>query len=251
MDIEKLSKESKKKIKDIIEWLSENEKDALLEILLKRQAQWWIEDNDWEWKMTTKETNELVWDEENWLTQEKKDEAKKRFLQQLKESRNKKWYNKDEIIDNLKNNYVKTQENVEMMWYKWKTLLIELPAKWKFKWFKFDCFITNDKFKYKDVKESTKQDLYSKKEISTLFSAIREYMEEYNIWCDWDDYDYENQLDLFEKDEEYCFAWDFLKKITWLNDSYLLSDAALCCSLTYSSFNNNPSYGQLFLKISE
>lgn len=158
--------------------------------------------------------------------------------EKIQELTGKKWneisetlfWNKEAILQDLKINYVKIDDDVEMMWYKWKNFHIKLPAVWNFEWFKFDCFVSDDEiykseFEYSWLWNSS----YSIIEILELFQAFNKYMNELGINMDWDITDWDRKY--FEYDLEYwgwgrrtSEAWDFLKEIMKFNSMYRLKD---------------------------
>lgn len=156
--------------------------------------------------------------------------------------------NKEAVLRDLKERYVKVQPNVEMFWWKWRNISINLPAVGKFKWFKFECFISDGSMRKEFFDRSLSYDeigccsfgtkekdahlfsdkSYSVKEILDFFKAIKEYMKEY--WIDIDrDVDYEN-ID-YEKlwtikwlsFEAWGIIWKILeaKRSCWMRDNYI------------------------------
>lgn len=131
--------------------------------------------------------------------------------------------NVDLLIEDLKKKHVKVEENVEMKWYEWKILHIDLPAKWDFRWLKFDFFVSESI--NVGIFMASKWSLYSMKEISRLFWAINSYMKASWVNIDWD-INYEKDLKYREgKNNKWCSeAWKIFKEITGLEDSYYLED---------------------------
>lgn len=137
------------------------------------------------------------------------DEEKHQLFKLLKQDeldREKSIWNIDAILEDLKENYVNIEEYKEMLNKPWDIIHINLPAIWKFNWFKFDCFTSGH---YLDGsvwewKEEYIERSYSKEEILELYEAIIKYMKEY--WVDADQSD----------------AWEYLLRITWLYDGYCL-----------------------------
>ena len=168
------------------------------------------------------------------------------------------------ILKNLRENpkYVKIEENAEMMWYGWKKVHINLPAVWKFKWFKFDYFVSDGHVKKSDFikKPELKEKSYSKKDVSRLLQAMNQYMLELQ-WDSDRNIDYENELNMWENNNKCrCNAWYCLKTITWLDYCYWLSDwygstrfgwdcSGGCCGFRYSDFYDN--IAGLFLRLSD
>ena len=131
----------------------------------------------------------------------------------------------DAILKDLRKNYVKIEENAEMMWYKWKKVHIDLPAVWNFEWFKFDYFVSDKTIKRETFESNPELEKksYSMKDISKLLQAMDEYMSELQGKND-GERNYENEQKFWETDVYRCNAWDCLKSITWLNSRYWLSD---------------------------
>lgn len=133
------------------------------------------------------------------------------------------------ILEDLKKNYVKIEENVGIYWYGWKKVHIELPAVWNFKWFKFWYFISDFREEGANIlvfNDEIKNKLFSSKEIWKLLQAMNCYMAELWVRTDWN-MDYENDLRLFRThsnlyEEKKCKVWDCLKEITWLDWMYTL-----------------------------
>lgn len=158
------------------------------------------------------------WDDElksrlDGLTNEQKDKLLE-MLQQDKKERIK--WNKDAILKDLKKNYVKIEENAEMMWYTWKIVHINLPAIWNFKWFKFDYFVSNDPVDESTFEKGPKNESYSKKEILNSLQKFGEYMSEYKIKT--------NITKVNRNDYDLRDYWKYVTDLLWLTEIYWLSD---------------------------
>ena len=183
-------------------------------------------------------------------------------------------WNTDAILEDLRKNHVIIEEDVLMMWYRWKKVHIDLPAVWSFEWYKFDCFVSYGyekiEMQYFNREYDLKHKSFSMKEISELLQAINKYMAE--LQGEHDEYmDYENiNVVKFWNDESRklnCKAWDCLRAITWLNWYYWTSDweedykrdwwgwfllkdkYGACCYFTTGIFDD--SLGNLFLRLSD
>lgn len=201
--------------------LSYKQRDELLEALK----------HDENYKKGLNLSSEFNWDAKAEL-EKLSDKQKHKLLEQLifgKKQRNRLQYRGlssevKTILEDLKNNYVKIDDDKEMLWYKWKFIHVDLPAVWEFEWFKFDFYLSNEWLSKKDFENLNCDDLlYSMEDISLLLNAIRRYIKA--KWIDIDEYvDYEKEL----KDWEYWWyqseAWDCLKEITGLNRDYWLKD---------------------------
>lgn len=170
------------------------------------------------------------------------------------------WERVDSIIKDLKKNYIKV-EKAKVMWHKWKTVHINLPAVGGFEWFKFDWFFSRDKVQKKDFESNSeyKEKSYSMEDISNLMKALREYMKvcwasyEEN-WNYYDDLKYRNN----GVKGTYSQIWDFLREITWMeygiSDRYWLKDVddylknyRACLDLNEASFH----FGRLGYNVAE
>ena len=132
----------------------------------------------------------------DWLSDEEKEKLSKlsddqvmEFLDMLRQKYNKKremYGNRNLIIKDLEENHVKVEENVEMMWYKWKIFHINLPAVWNFKWFKFDCFVSDELVSKENLEGNQKllRQSYLVDDIVKLWLSIKDYLKEY--WAYWD-----------------------------------------------------------------
>ena len=135
-------------------------------------------------------------------------------------------WKKDEILNALRTNekYVK-KERAEVMWHEWEKVHINLPEVWKFKWFKFEYFVSDGEVTRKDFEANPelRKRSYSMKDVWELLKAMNEFMAALGCETDWD-MNYENELKYWETVTYGCYAWDCLKDITWLNSLYWLSD---------------------------
>ena len=130
--------------------------------------------------------------------------------------------NKEEVLDDLKENHIQIEEDKEMFGYKWKIVHLDLPAVGDFKWFKFDYFVSNNKVYYENLKKENKimEQSHSLKDVIELFENMREYMKACWVFMD-------REMD-FEKDVEWDAyrylwqrrfdTWDCLKDLLQWND---------------------------------
>lgn len=159
------------------------------------------------------------WDEKlksimEWLSDEKRDELLE-MLKQDKKEREKstldslRW-DKDAILNNLKENYVKIEENVDMTPFlcKWKKIHIELPKIWDFEGLKLNLFVSKWYEKKSDFEHRRAESMsYSAKELTDeVLIPLKRYMRE--LWIEIDTWD----------------VRDCLKVITGLNNRYRLTD---------------------------
>jgi hypothetical protein len=167
-----------------------------------------------------------------WYSEEKIEKVRADLLSDLQKEpwldveRDELYWDKDKILENLKQKVV-VEENVNYMWYKWKKVHITLPeVEWKFEWFKFEYFVSDETVykKYFESKPELVDKSYSMKDVWKLLKAMNRYMQAMGIDTDWD-IDYENDLKYWKKGGKYrCNAWDCVKNIAWLDDWYWLKD---------------------------
>jgi hypothetical protein len=137
------------------------------------------------------------------------------------------FWNRNAILSDLDENHVTVEEDVEMMWYKWEKVHIDLPAVWNFEWFKFDYFVSYDCVTKKDFEKEPELEnkSYSTNDVWNLLKAMNKYMAELGCKTDYWQMDYENVLKYWEKYNTWCCkAWDCLQRITWLKRTCWLSD---------------------------
>lgn len=205
-----------------------------------------------------------------WYSEEKIEKVRADLLSDLQKEpwseaeRDELYWNKEKILENLKEKCVKVEKNVEYMWYKWKKVHIDLPEiEWKFGWFKFEYFVSNGAVIKTDfeVNPELEKKSYSMKDVCGLLWAMNKYMQAMGVETDWD-MDYENELNFWKTTKRSCDAWKCLKAITWLNNSYWLSDKNLKwreswrdgwnCSRASCTFMrlDDFDYANLFLRLS-
>lgn len=182
------------------------------------------------------------------------------MLTQEKMDREKTISKKESIIRDLRENYVRVENEAEMMWYRWKKVHIQLPAVWDFEWFKFSYFIPTSSIKISDLWQHSEltEKSYSVKEVYELLHAITIYMRESWILIDDSiDYDgYDTYRDVFRFE-----SWNILKSITGFSELYWLKDSdstlADSCAM-WINYGGNSMFSKggggiakLFLKISD
>jgi hypothetical protein len=160
-------------------------------------------------------------------------------------------------LDDLKKNYITAEEDVEVLWFRWRKVHVNLPAIWKFKWFKFDYFAWDEKDDKLHRHNCTEYDFernlelreksYSYEEIDRLYTAIREYFSEFEIKIDNDDlrkllylnttYFLRNRYHKLDR----CCGYFFLTLYQWSFSDYMPN---------YSLFSTEKG-ANLLLKISE
>lgn len=205
-----------------------------------------------------------------WYSEEKIEKVRADLLSDLQKEpwlgveRDELYWDKEKILENLKEKCVKVEENVEYMWHKWKKVHIDLPEiEWKFGWFKFECFVSNESVLKRDFESNPELEKksYSMGDVWGLLWAMNKYMQAMWVETDWD-MNYENDLKIWKTDNYRCDAWDCLKQITWLDFWYWLRDknvdskknsrSVWNCNFDYCDFirsdnDNNSAY--LFLRL--
>ena len=192
------------------------------------------------------------WDEElrsimEWLSDEKRDELLKMLKQDKKEREETtldslRW-NKDAILKNLRENYVKIEENVYNSYIcKWKRIQINLPKVWDFEWSKLTLFASNWYEKKSDFEGRRAESMsYSAKELADkVLIPLKRYMRE--LWVEIDTWDTGGCLKIITG----------LKNRYWLTDKGNKSQAAYSFgeqSLKWNTEDN--SRAKLLLKASD
>ena len=127
------------------------------------------------------------------------------------------FWDKIAILYFLKKN-VKVEENIKMMWFKWKKVHINLPAVWKFKWFQFEYFVSNCSVNRDDFKKNPqlKKKSYTMQDVWGLLRAMNKYMQSMGVKTDWD-MNYEKDLESRKTHNYRCYAWDYLIYISGLD----------------------------------
>ena len=172
-----------------------------------------------------------------WLSDSQKDE----MFKLLVKDKEKRWELKEELVwfeegvlNDLKKNHIKIEENAEMMWYKWRKIHIDLPAAWDFKWFKFDCFVSDNDIYNETFEEDPKliDRSYTTEDISDLVKAFNRYMHAY--WLDMRG----KYADDFKK--TFWYTGCCLKELAWFHEWYHLKDVD---EKTHYRVQRNCDYG--------
>lgn len=200
-----------------------------------------------------------------WLTDNQKYQLLKMLQQELVQKFGVEYlfWNKEAILNDLKENHVQIKENEEMFGYKWKIVHLDLPAVGGFKWFKFDYFVSESSVRKNEFEKdlNLEERSYSMDDIWRLLWAVNEYMKEFGVEAA----EIKNQNGYFKYWIRGNFnfnAWNYLKELLWLNKQYRLSDKNIAwkgsritwdCSYDDCSFDSyireyNRNY--LFLKLS-
>ena len=177
--------------------------------------------------------NSIYW----WLTDQKKDELFE-MLKQDKENREKaKDIKLNKIISDIKENHVKIEDWIKMLWCTWKKIHVDLPAIWNFKGYNFDFFLSNESRKENDLNPELTENSFSMNEITKILKELNSYL--YENWIELDNWvDFNKQMRFREnehiiKKDWIKFwnyenmsnkTWEILKKITGLNWMYWLKD---------------------------
>lgn len=136
-----------------------------------------------------------------------------KFIRRLVKEREK--YIRSKPIEN----WVEVEKGF-MMWYHWNVVHIDLPAIWKFEWFKFSCFYPypgTDLLALRNMPQAN-DNSYSIKELADLLKAINAFMAELHLENDKKvDYEKMNQsskaleclIDIAQLED--CGHWYWLK----------------------------------------
>lgn len=79
------------------------------------------------------------------------------------------------IFKNLIEKHIKIEYS-EMLWHQWKRLFIDLPVMWDFKWYKFECFISDKEIEGLQYDKEYKNASFSFNEFEDFNNKIKEYM---------------------------------------------------------------------------
>lgn len=148
------------------------------------------------------------WDsEKNLRIQEVTGEKKDELFETL-------FWNTEAVLNDLKENHVKVEENVEFMWYEWKFFHIDLPSVGDFKWSKFDFFISKDQLEIWEFESNLdlENQSYSMKDVGEFLGLLRIYMKEYWISLD-PNMDFCKDLRERETYNAWCDTWECLSYI--------------------------------------
>ena len=111
----------------------------------------------------------------DWLTSEDKEKIISVLLKD-KETQAKKEKLKS-VIQDLKDNCIKTNDYEINHRKLWKQIHLNLPTIWDFWWFKFDCFVSSGKISWPDFNRAWFDNYsYSMKEIIDLYDNLRKYL---------------------------------------------------------------------------
>jgi len=121
------------------------------------------------------------------------------------------------VMEDLENNHTIIESYSEYMWLKWKQLHLTLPAVWKFKWYKFDCFISDSEFSFDEMDNYKWQyNFYDIDELCELWKALKAYLEEYKINIDTISNVIDIKTDIKEKNIlTTTKIWSSIRKILW------------------------------------
>ena len=171
-------------------------------------------------------------------------------------------WKKNELIKIIKENCVTPWEGTEKLWVKWKTYHINLPAKWEFKWFNFDYFISDKSYPYSTyvsldkipdgIQITNRHDLIEEsktiEKIAELLEAIRSYFKANWVIMD---KNVNFQEDLLEEKFKYrCDTSDCLKEIMglageyYINNNWKIGKNLLECTWKMFIFSNNWYHGE-------
>ena len=132
----------------------------------------------------------------------------------------------NEILRDLRR-CVSVDRNVEMFWKMWSIFHINLPAIWKFEWFKYDFF--KSKFEFSrwplESQPDVQENLCSMVDICSLLEAFKNYLQE-SHWLVLDkNIDFKKDLSHWNTENCECETWYFVKEILDLYSIYFLKDS--------------------------
>jgi hypothetical protein len=126
-------------------------------------------------------------------------------------------WNPYNVVVDLKKNYLKVEENVEMYGYKWKIVHIELPSVGWFKWYKFDYFISDEDV-YLDIYNSIMWNMrnHTKLSFASFLNNLNDYMQQFDIKLDYARWKSRYQGYAYDMDYRYthknsCEIWDYVR----------------------------------------
>jgi len=200
------------KIKSFLEWLTDEEKDKVFEILKQEK------ENRTEMKPKPQLDESLLW-KPHW-----------------------------EVMGYLNKKYVKIKENQEFLGYKWRIIEINLPAVVdrhdgiKLKWFISDNLFSKQEY---EANPKFEDNSYSEEEILNIYKWIDKYYEAISPWMEY-------SFDLIKLlVGNWLHRWLFRlkdKKRDWDNDEHFLWDGWFSSTFYESTQWNKCS---LLLKISD
>lgn len=109
----------------------------------------------------------------------KQDEEELNNNQEKREPNPELFWNEEAIIKDLKENYIKIEDDAEIMWKKWKIVHINLPKIWDFDWLNFKCFIWNDALwpdEYDEIYNKLNNQFYTNEELFNILSSFTKYL---------------------------------------------------------------------------
>lgn len=173
----------------------------------------------------------------NWLWENQKSEMLKLLIRDKENKwglKEKLFGHRQSILAHLKQNCVEI-EDVEMMWIKWKSICIELPAVWKFKWYKFEFFVSNNIISKRGINNVNMWNMlndvrFERGEIVDFLLALNEYFNEY--WVNLDEESHLKKIKEIPVDNRGWFGsvpsgiTSIFNEITWQkNKWYILKDS--------------------------
>lgn len=163
-----------------------------------------------------------------WEAMKKAEEKRLQREKEEKENSEKKSELIKTILEYLKKNHIKVEENQERFWYKWRVVHLHFPASKSysslppveryFAWFDFDYFESYDRVDMENFESNweLEKKSYSIKDIAELLNTIRKYMMVCWVYID-EGVDFENDLNNWKTDNYGCDTWDCLAKLMWMS----------------------------------
>jgi len=169
----------------------------LHEFLEKNWIKWWLYCLDEKWQVVRRYTDRVVLEIDGSVSPEKLEKIKKMISELLRVM----WATETQLADvfqdkdigkvkkiiikDLKEKHIKVEKAIEFG-MEWEKISINLPAKWKFEWFKFECFKPLEGFYWDKLEwnQDLVENLCSMKDISSLLKSLNNYMREYWVSMD-------------------------------------------------------------------
>ena len=210
----------------------------LNKFLRENWIEWWIACLDEKWQVVRRYTDRVVLEIDDSVSPEKLEKIKKMVSELLRVM----WATETQLADvlgdkdigkvkkiikkDLKENHIKV-ERANEFWMEWEKISINLPAKWKFEWFKFECFKPMEGFYWEKLEwnQDLVKNLCSMKDISSLLKSLNRYLREYWVIMD-DNVDFDKDLQFRNNEGNVdTSTWRFLQTIMpkcegeyWLKD---------------------------------
>jgi len=182
-------------------------------------------------ELANQRKKELEMKEKQEEEEKKKDEEMRSLWWEfwgIKVNREKWLLNDDEVINFLRDKFVKIENNTSYLWCRWNSIHLEIPDLWVCKWIKLDCFEAEKFFNKKNF-EANKElvdNSFKRKEIAELLKTLNIVFRLVGLETDWDDMDYEANLDLWYVTQKESKTINLLSKLLNIDCYYWLQDTS-------------------------